>query len=96
MKEGVIMEKTPTIIIWSRICLICLWVFAIAAFCRYFIFIDSSIFSYIAIGAILLAFLIKFIILRCSNCGLSGGVPQWSANKITYCARCGKPFYDIK
>ena len=39
--------------------------------------------------------IVKFVCLRCPNCGKSAARPQWKPGTRYYCPCCGKPFvYD--
>ncbi len=39
---------------------------------------------------ILSALVLKYILLKCPNCGFAGLVPQLSGNETYYCPKCGK------
>lgn len=44
---------------------------------------------------ILIAFIIKFSLLKCPHCKWSGLMPQWDKSGTIHCVKCGKPIvYD--
>ena len=61
--------------IWARICIVCIWIVGLAIVLR--LFMNNQMPIFIGIAAFIVAIIIKYTVIRCLNCGLRGGIPQW-------------------
>ena len=79
----------------ARICILCVVAFFLLIFLGRAVFENQAV-TYSAVLFFIVAMVIKYYVLRCQNCGVRGGVPQWYKNKTIHCTKCGTAYeYDL-